>query len=413
MSSGARAIVHLDMDAFYASVEQRDDPRLRGRPVIVGGNPRRGVVLAASYEVRRFGVRSAMPMAQALRLAPGALVVPPRFSAYAEASERVFEILSSATPLVEPLSLDEAFLDVTQSQRLRGAPGAIASKLREEIRERLQLNASAGIAPGKLVAKIASDLAKPNGQREVAADEVRAFLGPLPVSRLFGVGPKTEAALGRLGLRTVADVAGRDPAWLAARLGALGPQLHALAHGVDDRPVVPDRQQKSLGAEDTFAQDVVAPESLWPQLHDQALRVGRRLRRAGLVCRTVGLKLKLHDFRLLLRRRTLRGPTDDGQELYRVALELLSESSPTAPVRLCGVAALELSSAARSQRDLFAPAPERQGELNRALDRIAAKFGERAVTTADLLGRAATDDDEARRRAGGSRALDLSARGSA
>ncbi|HMK72827.1 MAG TPA: DNA polymerase IV, partial [Myxococcaceae bacterium] len=204
------AILHLDMDAFYASVEQRDDARLRGRPVIVGGNARRGVVLAASYEVRPSGVRSAMPMARALRLAPEAVVVPPRFAAYAEASEQVFAIFERYTPLVEPLSLDEAFLDVTGSRGLFGAPAAIATRIRGDIARELFLPCSAGIAAVKFVAKIASDLAKPNGQREVPADGTTAFLAPLPVGRLWGVGPKLEAVLHGLGLRTVADVARAD-----------------------------------------------------------------------------------------------------------------------------------------------------------------------------------------------------------
>src|SRR4051812_32381670 len=200
-----RAIVHLDMDAFYASVEQRDQPELRGRPVIVGGHPRRGVVLAASYEVRPFGVHSAMPMAEALRRAPHALVVPPRPAAYAAASEQVFAILESVTPLVEPLSLDEAFLDVTASQSLFGTPAALAASLRARIARELELSASAGIAAVKFVAKIASELAKPNGQCEVPAAETRSFLAPLPVGRLWGVGPKTESALFAAGIRTIGE----------------------------------------------------------------------------------------------------------------------------------------------------------------------------------------------------------------
>ena len=319
-----RAILHLDMDAFYASVEQRDDVTLRGRPVIVGGHPKRGVVLAASYEVRPSGVRSAMPMARALRLAPDAVVVPPRFAAYAEASEQVFSIFERYTPLVEPLSLDEAFLDVSGSFSLFGPPGAIATRIRREVADEVRLPCSAGIAAVKFVAKVASDLAKPNGQREVPEADTLAFLAPLPVSRLWGVGPKLEETLRTLGLRTVGDVARADAQLLAELLGDTGRHLSALARGEDERAVVPDRQAKSIGAEDTFAEDTESPEALQRALHAQALRVGRRLRRAGLKARTVQLKVKLQDFTLLTRRRTLEAPTDDGQRLYREAAELLT-----------------------------------------------------------------------------------------
>ncbi|HUB06763.1 MAG TPA: DNA polymerase IV [Myxococcales bacterium] len=390
------------MDAFYASVEQRDDPALRGRPVIVGGHPKRGVVLAASYEVRPFGVRSAMPMARAVLLAPQAVVVPPRFTAYAEASARVFEIFESVTPLVEGLSLDEAFLDVTASMALFGAPAAIAASLRRRIRDELGLPASAGIAPVKFVAKIASDLAKPDGQREVRDDEVRAFLAPLPVSRLWGVGPRTEETLNALGLRTLGDVAAREPAELEAKLGSAGPRLRELSLGIDDRPVVPDRQQKSLGAEDTFEEDLEGDDALRPHLHAQALRVGRRLRRAGLVGRVVVLKEKLADFTLVTRRRTLPEPTDDGQVLYREALALLAQL-PRARVRLTGVSAQELAPRGSGQMGLFAAGPTREGKLNATLDAIVERFGAGAVTTADLKDRPERDDDEARRAVGAAR----------
>jgi DNA polymerase-4 len=233
------AIIHIDMDAFYASVEQRDDPKLRGRPVIVGGHLRRGVVLAASYEVRKFGVRSAIPMARAVKLAPHAVVVPPRFKAYAEASDRVFSFFESVTPLVEPLSLDEAFLDVTGSVGLFGPPAKIAADLRARIARELELPASAGIAACKFVAKIASDVAKPNGQLEVPAGQTRAFLAPLSVSRLWGVGPRMEETLAGLGLRTIGQIAEHDPEWLERRLGSTGRHFWHLSQGIDDRVVVP------------------------------------------------------------------------------------------------------------------------------------------------------------------------------
>ena len=380
-----RAILHVDMDAFYASVEQRDRPELRGRPVVVGGHPRRGVVLAASYEVRPFGVRSAIPMARALVLAPAAVVVPPRFEAYAEASEQVFSILERYTPLIEPLSLDEAFLDVTASRTLFGPAAEIARRLRKEISTEVGLPASAGIASSKFVAKIASDLAKPNGQQEVPPEETRGFLAGLPVSRLWGVGPKLEARLHGLGLRRVGDLATRDPDWLTARLGDLGAHLAALARGEDDRPVVPDRGSKSIGAEDTFEDDIADAAELRPRLHAQALRVGRRLRKAELRTRVVQLKIKLDDFTLQTRRCTLEQPTDDGQEIYRAALELLERAPLSRAVRLTGVSAQELDGVQDAQLGLFAEPPKRSEALNRALDAIAQRFGKGAVAPADVL----------------------------
>jgi DNA polymerase-4 len=372
------------MDAFYASVEQRDHPELRGKPVIVGGNPRRGVVVAASYEVRPFGVRSAMPMVQAMRLAPQAIVVTPRFDAYVAASEQIFEILSSVTPLVEPLSLDEAFLDVTASGSLFGLPSKIANHLRGRITCEVGLPSSAGIAAVKFVAKIASDFAKPNGQKEVPADETLSFLAPLPVGRLWGVGKKTEAALHTLGLRTVGDIAAANPDTLARHVSG-GRDLWELANGIDPRPVVPDREAKSIGAEDTFDEDLAGREALAPHIHSQSLRVGRRLRQAGVNGRVVTLKVKQADFTVIHRQATLAMPTDDGQEIYRAAMALLDANAPRGKVRLTGVSMNDLGSGAR-QLSLFG-APNRTGKLNAALDRIADKFGNDAVTTADLQDR--------------------------
>jgi DNA polymerase-4 len=402
------------MDAFYASVEQRDDPALRGRPVIVAGgtlgaahtprdelgrlkpvlaraligHARRGVVLAASYEVRPFGVRSAMPVARALTLAPDAVVVPPRHDVYADVSARVFDILGSVTPLCEPLSLDEAFLDVTGSRRLFGAPAEIARALRARIAREVGLPASAGIAEVKLVAKIASDMAKPNGQLEVPAGGGAAFLAPLPVSRLWGVGSKSARALAMMGLGTCADVARRDPDALARRLGPSGRSLWEQANAIDPRPVVPDRDAKSIGAEDTFDEDLADAEALAPRIHAQALRVARRLRRAGLRARTVQLKLKRADFTLVTRRATFEQPTDDGQVLYRQAAALLARE-PEQPTRLTGVSAQNLVAAEAPQLGLFAPPPTAAQALNRALDAIAERFGAGTVTTADVA-----DDDE-------------------
>lgn len=382
-----RAILHVDMDAFYASVEQRDDPSLRGRPVIVGGR-HRGVVLAASYEVRPFGVRSAMPMAHALRLAPrDVVVVRPRFEAYVAASERLHEIFSSVTDLIEPLSLDEAFLDVTGSRALFGEPEAIARTLRQRIRDELHLPASAGVAPVKFVAKIGSDLAKPDGLRVVSPGESRRFLAPLSVARLWGVGPATHQRLAALGLATIDDIARRERDELVRSLGPPGAHLHDLSHGIDPRPVTPDRDAKSIGAEDTFAEDLSARAELLPHLHAQALRVARRLRRSGRVARGVVLKLKTHDFELRTRRTTLRAATDDGQVLYDAVATLLSredELGALVPMRLAGVSAVLLE-APTVQPGLFDAGARRATKLNGALDAIADRFGVGAVRPADVL----------------------------
>jgi DNA polymerase IV len=377
------AIIHLDMDAFYASVEQRDFPELRGKPVIVGGHPTRGVVLAASYEVRPMGVRSAMPMAIAVRKAPQAIVVPPRMDAYQAASDEVFRILGSVTPLVEPLSLDEAFLDVTGSAQLFGSAANIATSLRARITAEVGLASSAGIATVKFAAKIASDLAKPNGQKEVPAGETRAFIAPLPVSRLWGVGKKTEALLLGLGLERVGDLAAADPDWLERHVSG-GRGLWELACGVDPRPVVPDREAKSIGAEDTFEEDLADKAAILPPLHAQALRVGRRLRAAARRASVVQLKLKMSDFTLLTRQTTLAMPTDDGQAIYQAAATLLGVERLTGKVRLVGVSVHGLGGEA-GQLSLF-DGDRRSRQLNRALDRIADRFGEGKITTADLAG---------------------------
>jgi DNA polymerase IV len=395
-----RAIIHIDMDAFYASVEQRDNPQLQGKPVIVGGHPKRGVVLAASYEVRPFGVRSAMPMARAVQQAPHAIVVPPRFTAYADASEQVFAIFESVTPLVEPLSLDEAFLDVSGSTGLFGSPREIASMIRRRIADELDLPASAGIAAVKFVAKIASDVAKPNGQKEVPLESTAAFLAPLPIARLWGVGPKLEAQLHTMGLRTIGDLARYDLSRFESRLGVSGRHLWELSHGIDDREVIPDRGAKSIGAEDTFEEDVRGLEVLGPQIHAQALRVGRRLRRAGVKARVVQIKIKFADFELITRRSTLDEPTDDGQVMYRAAIELFNRVPEGKKIRLTGVSAQELVGEDGQMR-LFKEGASRNDRLNAALDAIAEKFGSGAVTTADLAGSKPSDEEEeARRRIG-------------
>ena len=403
-----QAIIHIDMDAFYASVEQRDDPRLKGKPVIVGGHPKRGVVLAASYEVRPYGVRSAMPMAVALRLAPEAVVVPPRFSAYAEASAAVFSIFERYTPEIEPLSLDEAFLDVTASQTLFGAAGDIARAIRASILREVSLPASAGVAAVKFVAKIASDLAKPNGQCEISSADTVSTLAPLPISRLWGVGPKSEARLRAKGVQSIGDIHTRGRRFMEQSFGPQGAHLWQLSQGIDTRRVEPDREAKSIGAEDTFEVDVEIGENIYPHLHSQAIRVASRLRKASLVTRVVQLKLKLSDFTLITRRCTLDIPTDDGQMLYNTAVSLL-EKAPHGTVRLTGLSAQEIAPSSR-MGSLFPTDAERLAEkrtrLNRALDAIADKFGTPSVTTADLLDDTDDDAEDMARRAVGAARFD-------
>jgi DNA polymerase IV len=389
-SDRERAILHVDMDAFYASVEQRDDPRLQGKPVAVGGAARRGVVCAASYEARPFGVRSAMPMARALRLCPGLIVVPPDFSKYTSVSDQVFEVFHAFTPEVEGLSLDEAFLDVTRSRSLLGTPLEQARAIKRRIREETRLTASVGISEVKFAAKIASDLCKPDGLLEVPRGQVRDFLAPLPAAKLWGVGPRTDELLKACGLRKIGDVASADAGFLQARLGSIGPWLHDLANGIDDRDVEPDTAAKSVGAEETFDYDLEG-EELLPFIHEQALRVGARLRRAKLRARTVHLKVKYADFRTVTRQETMALPTDDGTEIYRVATRLL-EKVESRPIRLTGVHAGDFGGEAAPQLGLFdqirssAQAQRKKRDrLNQSLDAIAAKFGDAAVVPADLL----------------------------
>jgi DNA polymerase IV len=380
-----RAILHVDMDAFYASVEERDDPSLRGKPLVVGGTSRRGVVCAASYAARKFGIRSAMPMVRAHALCRDLVVVAPRFPRYAEVSEQVFGIFRDFTPLVEGLSLDEAFLDVTRSQALFGDPAGQARDIQHRIRDETRLTASVGLAEVKFAAKIASDLRKPGGFVEVPRGQVAQFLAPLPATKLWGVGPRTAEQLTRLGLRRIGDVARADRGMLERALGTSGPWLHDLANGIDDREVEPDREAKSVGAEETFEEDLSEPEDLLPFLHEQALRVASRMRGAGLAAGTVSLKLKYADFQIATRQETLPRRTDDGEEIYRVAARLLAKAAPGRPIRLTGVSASDLGPHA-PQLGLFDAQAARRERLNRSLDEIAGRFGAGAVLPADLLG---------------------------
>ncbi len=382
-----RTILHIDMDAFYASVEQRDNPALRGQPVIVGGPSRRGVVLAASYEVRPFGVRSAMPMAEALRLAPRAVVVAPRRHRYEQVSEEVFAIFGRYTPCIEPLSLDEAFLDVTASRALFGEGEAIARNIKRAIRKELQLVASAGVAPSKFVAKIASDLDKPDGLVVVDPLDVAAFLAPLPIERMWGVGPKTAPKMRKLGYATLGDLARADAGALRRVLGSWGPEVGRLARGEDGRDVVPDARARSIGAEETYENDLVGREAIARTLLEHAGRVARRLVRSGLSARTVTIKIKYADFTLRTRRATLRDPVQDTDAIHQSALGLLARMPlDRRRVRLTGVSVSGMIDGAPASTLFPDPLTDKQRRVEQVTAKIAERFGdERAVVRASLM----------------------------
>ncbi|MGC4001266.1 MAG: DNA polymerase IV [Anaeromyxobacter sp.] len=396
--TGPRTILHLDLDAFYASVEQLDHPELRGRPVIVGGTARRGVVCAASYEARRFGVRSAMPTSRAHKLCPDGVFLPPRFERYGALSEHIFGIYRRYTPLVEPLSLDEAFLDVSASRALHGAGRDIAVAIKRAVRGECGLAVSAGVAEVKLAAKIATDLGKPDGLVEVPAGGVEAFLAPLPVGRLWGVGEVTEAALQRVGVATIGDLVQKPEIVLAGAIGASHARgLQALARGEDPREVVPDEAARSVGAEETFGEDLAERAALERELLAQAGRVGRRLRRAGLSGRVVTLKVKYADFTLITRRVTLDHPTDDDRAVFHAARAQLDRVDLSRPIRLTGISVSGFAGEEeREQLGLFpgvseGPPPpadaERRRRLNAAVDALAQRFGRGTVTPADSGGK--------------------------
>jgi DNA polymerase IV len=387
-----RTVLHVDMDAFYASVEQRDDPTLRGKPLIVGGRSRRGVGLAASYEVRPFGVRSAMPMAEALRLAPHAIVVPPRRDRYEQASAAVFAIFRRFTPLVEPLSLDEAFLDVTASRALFGDGEATARAIKRDVRGETGLIASAGVATCKFAAKIASDLRKPDGL-VVVPDDVAAFLAPLPIERMWGVGPKTAPRMRAHGFATIGDLARASDGALTELLGSWGPQVRSLARGLDDRPVVSDGAAGSIGAEETYEQDLTGAEAVGRTLLDHASRVARRLIRAGACARTVTIKIKYSDFSVRTRRVTLPEPVQDTDSIYRAAVALLPRVALAGRrVRLTGVSVSGLVDGPPPRTLLPDPQAEKRRKLEALSAEIADRFGnEGAVTRATLLGSTPTE----------------------
>ncbi|HEU4676723.1 MAG TPA: DNA polymerase IV [Motilibacteraceae bacterium] len=386
-------VLHVDMDAFFASVSLRDRPELRGLPVLVGGRGSRGVVLSATYEARAFGVHSAMPMARARRLCPQAVVVPPDHDAYARVSAAVMEIFRSVTPVVEPLSLDEAFLDVAGARRRCGRPAVIARELRDRVADEQGITCSVGVAATKFVAKLASTRCKPDGLLVVPRDDVVAFLHPLPVGALWGVGERTEEVLLRYGLRTVGELAHTPVATLARMLGpTAGPHLHALAWGRDERRVVASEPERSVGAQETFARDVDDPAVVRRELLRLAEKVAARLRSGGVRGRTVTLTVRFADFTTITRSRTLREATDVGQEVYATAAGLHEALGlDRARLRLVGVRVEGLVDAGSAPRQLLLDArPAGWEEADRAVDRAVLRFGPGAVRPAALVG---TDDD--------------------
>ena len=384
-----REIIHLDMDAFYAGVEILDDPSLRGKPVIVGGHRDRGVVSAASYEARNFGVHSAQPMATAMRLCPQGIFLPVRMSRYQEVSNRIFEIFYRFTPLVEPVSIDEAFLDVTGSAHLFGTAEEIARKIKRSVVEEVGLTVSAGVAPSKFVAKIASDMNKPDGLTVVARDKVKEFLDPLPIEKLWGVGKATQHALLGLGVRTIGDLSHLPIKMLERRFGKVGIQLHLLSQGIDQRNVEPVRIAKSIGREKTFAEDLLDFELVKREVLSLATQVARRVRRHGFAGRTITLKVKYSDFVQITRSVTLSYVTDDAKEIFENCCSLLQKTVVgRRPVRLLGISMSQLVNVEEEKQiSLFeeAAAFQKKKRLNRALDAIHERFGDRSILPSELL----------------------------
>lgn len=382
-------ILHVDMDAFFAAVELLDRPELRGRPAVVAHATGRSVVTSATYEARRFGVRSAMPLAQALRLCPSVVVLEPHHEKYREYSRRVMGIFSEMTPLVEPLSIDEAFLDVSGARRLLGSPASIGALLRERVARETGLHASVGAAATKFVAKLASGRAKPNGMLVVPAAQTLAFLHPLPVGALWGVGASTQETLTRLGLCTVGDLAATPLATLTKAVGAAsGQKLHELANGVDPRPVTPQSREKSVGHEVTFEHDVADAGVLRRELLRLATQTAARLRRGSLVGRTVSLKLRFADFRTVTRSRTLAEPTSVGRRIYEevvAAYEGLGVGG--VPIRLIGVRVEQLEPAGGAALALWDPDDDWR-EAERAIDAVSARFGKDVLGPASLVRKA-------------------------
>jgi len=388
MPAAVRQIIHFDMDAFYASVEVLDNPALQGKPVIVGGGSLRGVVSAASYEARRYGVHSAMPIITARRRCPDGIFLPVRMRRYQQISGQIMAIFRQVTPLVEPLSVDEAFLDVTASQTLYGPAPRIAADLKQRIRDDTGLTGSAGVATSKLIAKIASDLEKPDGLVIVPPGEEERFLEMLPIGKLWGVGKVTRQELLHLGIRTIGDLRRLALPFLERKFGKLGNHLYLTSRGIDDREVETERETKSVGNEETFERDLLDGAEIKREILALCNHVAARLRKYGLQGKTVTLKVKYHNFKQITRSLTLRQATDDQKILYDTACGLLQKTKAgSTPIRLLGISTAHFDEAPAAQLGLFEDrkAPARQEELNRALDDIAARYGRKAVRPAALI----------------------------
>lgn len=383
-SARDRFIAHVDMDAFFASVEQLDHPEWRGRPLAVGDGPR-SVVSAASYEIRKFGVRSAMPVLQAKKLCPHGLFVPVRMWRYKEISRRVMAVLQRFSPLVEQASVDEAYLDATGLERLFGPPEEFGAALRAAVREETGLTCSVGIAPVRFLAKIASDFRKPDGLTVIRQPEVRAFLDALPVQKIPGVGGRTLEILKGLGVAKAGDVLRHPAEFWRKRLGERGLWLHELAQGRDDSPVTPFTPAKSSSAENTFRRDTRDPETLRRWLLLQSERVGADLRAMGVRGRTVTLKAKFADFSQVTRSRTLPEPVNDTRSIFQTALALLAELNPRQELRLIGVGVSQFGDKPRQLSLLDEPEARPKGALDSALDRVRDRFGKAAIVRGDLL----------------------------
>jgi DNA polymerase-4 len=385
----SKRIIHLDMDAFYPSVEALDNPALKGKPVIVGGGKERGVVSSASYEARKFGVHSAQSMAHARRRCPNGIFLPVRMSRYKEVSKQVFEIFHRFTPLVEIVSVDEAFLDVTGSTRIFGPPENIAKTIKKITLIETGLTVSAGVAPSKFVAKIASDMDKPDGLTVVMLKGLKEFLDPLPVKKMWGIGKKTRLTLSRLNIKTFRDLRRTPVTFLEKKFGKQGVKMHLLAMGVDDRDVMPEHDVKSMGHEQTFLHDITSLDAAKKEILALGNKLARRMRHKGITGNTVTLKVKYHDFVQITRSATLPKSTDDGLEIYLTACRLLEKTEVTIkPIRLLGISLSHLNFLGiGTQLSLFDQdrSSQKRQRLNTALDSLYEKFGDQSVLPGTLL----------------------------
>jgi DNA polymerase-4 len=377
-----RQILHIDMDAFFASVEQLDHPELRGKPVLVGGTGPRGVVAAASYEARKFGCHSAQPTAQARRLCPQAIVVRGNFARYRELSHRLRDILYFYSPAVEPISIDEAFVDLTGSERLLGPAEKVAAEMKQRVKRELQLTASVGLAPNKFLAKLASDLEKPDGLTIIRPDQIDAVLLPLPVTRIWGVGAKTAKSLERAGIRTIADIRNAGMKWLSERFGESGEHYYRLSLGQDHREVKTDRDAKSIGHEETFGVNLVHLDEIMGVLLGQVEQVAARVRAQSRRAGSVSLKIRFGNFQTITRAVTLSEPTDSTTQMWEAARGLLQKwaDESFSPVRLIGVQAQNLSDGGEQMALFEDETAEKQSRLDKTLDAINGRLGKAAVT---------------------------------